>query len=190
MREAMNGHHLVLGQITDVITGEVLVDTHDERLRQGIARYLVTVKGFAPETVRPRQPLTVSAGGRRAGITVDFLVELDGLAVMVIHYGPGSLVTRHRPALAISRLLRGYQIPWVVVSNGLDAEILEGISGRKVGSGLTAIPDHEALRQQNFAVALRPVTPERAVVEARILFAYEVDGRCPCDNSVCTAITH
>ena len=30
----MDGHHLILGELTDLITGETLTDTHDERYRQ------------------------------------------------------------------------------------------------------------------------------------------------------------
>ena len=37
----MNGHHLILGELTDYITGETLKDTHDERYRQQIARRLI-----------------------------------------------------------------------------------------------------------------------------------------------------
>ena len=33
----MAGHHLILGELKDIITRETLEDTHDERLRQGIA---------------------------------------------------------------------------------------------------------------------------------------------------------
>jgi len=37
----MAGHHLILGELQDVITHETLQDTHDERLRQGIAAMMV-----------------------------------------------------------------------------------------------------------------------------------------------------
>jgi len=182
----MAGHHLILGRITDFITGQVLEDTHDERLRQGIARFLVTVKGYAREALLPRQLLTVNAAGRRARLVVDLLVETGGLTGMVVQYGPGSLVTRHRPALAISRLVRGYQIPCVVVTNGVEADILDGATGRETGSGLDAVPGPETLHRMVSGAKLRPVSPERALMEQRILYAYEVDGRCPCDDSICT----
>ena len=37
----MGGHHLILGKLTDFISGEILDDTLDERHRQKIARLLV-----------------------------------------------------------------------------------------------------------------------------------------------------
>jgi hypothetical protein len=45
--------------LSDFITGEKLADTHDERYRQKIARFLVQEKGYAREDVHPRNPLTV-----------------------------------------------------------------------------------------------------------------------------------
>ena len=42
----MNGHHLILGELTDTITRETLADTHDERQRQKLARLLVEKKGY------------------------------------------------------------------------------------------------------------------------------------------------
>jgi hypothetical protein len=42
----MTGHHLILGEVEDFITGQRLKDTHDERYRQKIARLLVAHKGY------------------------------------------------------------------------------------------------------------------------------------------------
>ena len=40
----MGNHHLILGELTDYLTGEPLTDTHDERLRQELAKWLVEKK--------------------------------------------------------------------------------------------------------------------------------------------------
>ena len=100
MEAMMTGHHLILGDLTDAITGELLEDSHDERYRQKIARILLSDKGFSRAAITPRIPLTVAAGNRRGRIRVDFLVAVDGRSAMIVKYGPGSLITRHRPALA------------------------------------------------------------------------------------------
>jgi hypothetical protein len=61
----MGNHHLVLGELIDFLTGEIRVDTHDERYRQKIARFLVSQKGFAKEQIESLRPLTVVAGENR-----------------------------------------------------------------------------------------------------------------------------
>ena len=122
----MNGHHLILGQLSDFITGRTLNDTHDERYRQKIARLLVERKGYLKNDIETRKDLLVEAGDKRAIVKIDFLINLSGRTCMIIKYGPGSLITRRRPALAAARLLAPYQIPVAVVTNGEDAEVLEG----------------------------------------------------------------
>jgi hypothetical protein len=181
----MDGHHLILGALDDFITGERLPDTHDERYRQKIARFLVNDKGYAITDIRPRNPLTVSAGSRKGRLWVDFLVTLDARAAMVIKYGPGSLVTRHRPTLAMSRLMAPYQILVAVVTNGESADVLDGGSGKLTASGIGRIPARDVLATRLATAEVIPISASRAEMEARIVYAYEIDGGCPCDDSVC-----
>jgi len=181
----MNGHHLVLGNLTDTITGETLADTHDERYRQALAHLLIDQKGYDKRNVTPRRPLTVRAGDCQAIIKIDFVVMVADRLAMVIKYGPGSIVTRHRTALAVSRLLAPYQIPVVVATNGEDADIIDGHTGQVVDHGLAHIPERSVLRERVETFSFPPISPERAVMESRVVYAYEVDGSCPCDDTIC-----
>ena len=182
----MNGHHLILGTLTDVITGEILKDTHDERYRQKLSRLLVEGKGYRKADVIPRCDLLVTAGdAKRALVKVDFKVSLSGRTCMIAKYGPGSLVTRQRPALAASRLLESYQIPIVVVTNGEGADILDGTTGKVMFSGLEKIPSRSELSRMTATAPFHGISAQRAEMESRILYAYEVDGCCPCDDSIC-----
>jgi len=181
----MDGHHLILGQLVDYITGETLNDTHDERYRQKLARLLITEKGYRKTDITPRSELLISAGPKRAIVKIDYAVSISGRIRMILKYGPGSLVTRQRSALAASRLLAGYQIPFVVVTNGEDAEILEGGSGKVVLRGLDSIPSMQELIRKTVAMRFEPILEARAEMESRIIYAFEVDGSCPCDDSIC-----
>ncbi len=181
----MHGHHLILGQVADFITGEILIETHDERYRQRIARLLVDQEGYSKEEIRPRKNLVITAGKKRAIIKIDFVISVAGLVGMIIKYGPGSLVTRQRPALAASRLLTGYLIPVVVVTNGEDANVLNGSHGKLMSVGLDSIPSRQKLLSIIDNHDLQPISKERAVLESRIVYTFEVDGACPCDNTIC-----
>lgn len=181
----MNGHHLILGEIDDFLTGERMTDTHDERYRQKIARFLVEDKGYARADIHPRLPLIVIAGDRKGRLWVDFTVVVDHRHAMVIKYAPGSLITRYRPALAIARLIAPYQIPVVVVTNGETADILDGASGRLRATGFERIPSREDLMEQLAEARFPPIASARAQMESRIVYAYEIDGGCPCDDTAC-----
>ena len=180
-----NGHHLILGELVDFITGETIRDTHDERYRQKLARLLVEHKGYLKKEIKPRCELRVSAGEKSAIIKIDFEINVSGKIGMIIKYGPGSLVTRQRPALAVSRLVAPYQVPIAVVTNGKDADILEGKTGEVVAQGLQSIPSKEDLIEKITATNLNLISAEQAEIESRIVYAYEVDGACPCDDTIC-----
>ncbi|MFZ0242527.1 MAG: type I restriction enzyme HsdR N-terminal domain-containing protein [Desulfobacterales bacterium] len=181
----MTGHHLILGELTDTITGEILADTLDERYRQNLARLLIEKKGYAKSEVHPRRSLTARAGRQSAVLTIDFVVTLGEQIGMIVKFGPGSITTRHRPALAAARLLAPYQIPVVVVTNGEDADVLDGASGRVIGRSLEDLPDRQRLQATIAAAEVTLVSAQRAEMESRILYAYEVDGACPCDETIC-----
>jgi hypothetical protein len=181
----MNGHHLILGQLTDYISGRILDDTLDERYRQRLGRLLVEEKGFAKSEITSRYELKFKVDHRCARLRVTYIVTLGRHIGMILHFGPGSLVTRHRPVLAMARLVTGYQVPVVVVTNGDQADVLEGGSGRRVTSGLEMIPDRDQLAAICDQWSWPSISKERANKEARILMAFEVDDRCPCDDSVC-----
>ena len=147
---------------------------------------LVNRKGYLKDDIEPRKDLLVQAGENKAIIKIDFLVNLSGKTCMIVKYGPGSIVTRRRPLLAASRILKPYQIPIAVVTNGEDAEILEGFSGNVISQGLETIPSKPQLieiasSKNNF----NEISPERAEMESRIVYCYEVDGSCPCDEDIC-----
>lgn len=184
----MNDHHLIMGQLVDFLTGRTLDDTHDERYRQKIAQLLVTAKGYDKAQIRSGRVIELRAGPKRARVAVAFMVAVDGRTAMLIHYGPGSLTTRHRPALALARLAAPYQIPVVVVTNGEQADILNGRTGATVARGLADIPSFRRLRRMLAGHQWTAVSERRAEMEARIAMAYEVDDRCPCDTDVCSWI--
>jgi hypothetical protein len=181
----MAGHHLILGKLVDFITGEILDDTLDERYRQKLAQILINEKGYLKDEIQPRFELLTRAGNNSAIIKVDYIITISGKVCMIVKYGPGSLVTRHRPALAASRLVVPYQVPFAVVTNGEDAETLEGSSGIVVASGLEEIFDRSTLYRQTQNANFANISKEQAEMASRIPNCYEIDDSCPCDDTIC-----
>jgi hypothetical protein len=181
----VNGHHLILGDLDDVITGEKIKDTLDERYRQKIAQLLINQKGYLKKDIAPRREMMVSAGDCKALLKMDFVINIAGRIGMIIKFGPGSIVTRRRPALAASRIIAPYQIPLAVVTNGEDAEILDGYSGSVISTGLETIPSKSTLQKRIANDPFSTIEKDRAKMESRIVYCFEVDGSCPCDEDVC-----
>jgi hypothetical protein len=181
----MSGHQLILGKLIDFITGETLKDTHDERYRQKIGRLLVNQKGYLKADIEPRNELLVEADAKKAILKIDFVVTLADRVCMVVKYGPGSLVTRRRAVLAVSRLIAPVQIPVAVITNGEDAEIMNGASGEIIAHGLDSIPAKPDLETIVASEAFMTISEKQAEMESRILYCYEVDDSCECDEDIC-----
>ena len=179
------GHHLILGELVDYITGETIEDTHDERYRQKLARLLVEHKGYLKKEIQPGRRLLITSANKKAVLKIDYTIKLEDKIFIIIKYGPGSLVTRHRPALAASRLVAPYQVPVVVVTNGEDADILEGKTGKIISMGLESIPEKVELIDKIANIYFDPISPKQAEMESKIIYAFEVDGSCMCDDSTC-----
>ncbi len=181
----MGGHHLIMGELTDLVTGQTLPDTHDERYRQRIARLLVEVKGYRREAIHPRFPIHLDVDARSARIRLDFVIKHQNRIALLVKYGPGSLITRHQVAYAAARLVAPHLVPFSIVTNGEDAHWLDNGDRNLENQGLAGIWDYRTLVEKLEARPAVRVTPWQAKMAARILMAYEVDGRCPCDDTVC-----
>ena len=178
-------HHLIYGMCTDFVSGQSIVDTDDERYRQKLARLLVEEKGYAKTDLEMRFKIETLFAKQFVVSTIDFIVRLKGKRFMVIRYGPGSLVTRERAAIAAARVLDpSYRIPFAVVTNGEDAELLDTLTTKVIKQGLEAIPDKKEASRLFADLEFAPfMEKDRRERELRILNAYDVEVCCagnPC----------
>ena len=180
------GHKRILGKTIDFITGREITDTDDERYRQKLARFLVEGKGFAKGDIEVKHKLEMTIDNKKILSMVDFVVKVEGKALMVIRYGPGSLVTRERPALASARILEQFPVPLTVVTNGEDAEILDTFTGEVIGTGIGSIPDKKTTIEQFNKMKLQHLSAKQLDVEKRILSAYDwLEHSLECDDDWC-----
>lgn len=180
----IKSHHLIYGTLIDYVTGQKIVDTDDERYRQKLCRLLVEEKGYWKKDLTVGTKIETMFSGNFVVSRIDIVVSINDRKMMVVRYGPGSLVTRERPALAAARVLDPkYIIPLTVVTNGEDSEVLDTLSGKVISRGMAAIPT----RQQTVELSAEPLSPgpgtDRREKELRILNAYDVEICCaggPC----------
>jgi hypothetical protein len=177
-----NPHHLVMGELIDFLSGKIMPDTHDERYRQKLARHLVNTLGYEKKDIQQNREVVIQTNGRTAKLCVDFLVFRAGQGIMMIKYNPGSLVTRRLSNLALSRIIFPYQVPVVVTTNGEDAEVINGASGKVTGTGLSAIPSSESRQINSLPDHFSSVGRDLFEKASKIAYACEIDGSCSMDN--------
>ncbi len=181
-----SGHHIVYGWLKDYLTGEELPDTDDERIRQELARHLVERLGYGREELEPRLLIVSCFNGNRVQSLIDLTVRLEGRRLFLLRYGPGSLVTREKAAVAAARILDPFhRIPLVVVTNGRDAELIETGKGRVLDCGMGSIPSRARaeglLREVVFEPYNKPQKREQAL---RILHVFDEEV-CGCPGGEC-----
>ncbi len=173
-------HHLIYGTLKDYITGEELTDTDDERIRQSLSRMMVEDKGYKRKNLQPRRKIESLFTSNFVTSTIELTVSRKNREFMIIRYGPGSLVSRERSAIAAARILNPeYRIPLAVVTNGRDAELLDTRSSKILAHGLESIPDYDAagelIEKLQF---LPPPTAIQKERELRILNAFDLERCC------------
>lgn len=172
---------MVYGTLRDFLTGVELPDTDDERYRQQLALFLVEKKGYNVGELQPRLAIETLFNGRFVRSVIEIVVCIAGRRVMIIRYGPGSLVTRERPAVAAARILDPrYRIPLAVVTNFRDAELLETRTGKVLNTGMDGIPGRNELAGMlDTTLEFEPFVDARSRErEARILNAFDVEVCC------------
>ncbi len=173
-------HHLVYGTLVDYLTGEELTDTDDERIRQQISVLMIEKLGYRREELIPRLFIETLFTRNFVRSVIDLTISLDGRQVMILRYGPGSLVSRERSALAAARVLNNeYIIPLAVVTNGSSSLLLDTATGKVLDESETAIPSREKL--QLMLPSLRFLPPQDAdkkAREKRILNAFDLERCC------------
>lgn len=173
-------HHLVYGSLQDYLTGEELTDTDDERLRQQMSRLMVDEKGYRKDDLVPRLFIDTLFTKSFVRSVIDLTVEIFGKQIMIIRYGPGSLVSRERAAIAAARVLNpDYQIPLAVVTNSRDAELIDTVTGKILGNGLESIPNR-VQAEKLFTNLTFPTRQQKQALERemRILNAFDVERCC------------
>lgn len=178
-------HHFIYGTCTDYLTGEIIVDTDDERCRQDLAKFLVEEKGYDKGDLEPRLCIETLYSGQFVSSTIDITVRVAGKRLMILRFAPGSIVTRERSAIAAARVLEpAYQIPLAVVTNCREAEVLDTYTGKVIRQGLDTIPDRKEAEELVSSLRFDPFDDEtKKDRERRILNAYDVEVCCaggPC----------
>lgn len=173
-------HHLIYGTLTDYLTGEQLTDTDDERIRQEMYKMIVEDKGYPRASLKPRLKIDTLFTQNFVTSTIDLTISLKLKPFMILRYGPGSLVTRERSAIAAARVLfPDHCVPLAVVTNGRDAELLDTRTGKILGYGLQSIPDRYNGEKMFDEISLFPsLQGSQRERELRILNAFDLERCC------------
>ncbi len=170
--------------LTDCLTGREIPFSNKDNIRQKALKFLLEEKGYSKEDFAIGTEIKFHVETRQVISAVDISVISGGITSMVWKCASGSLVSRERQILASARLLEEYIVPFAAITNGLDIEFLDAITGNIIGCGFSSIPSKEELLKNLSLFSLRPVNKKKLAIEQRILYTYDAIC-CPaaCDIS-------
>jgi len=125
--------------LTDFVTGKQVPNIGAEENRQQVEHFLVETKGYSKDDIEVDADLVFTIEEEEIRSNVDLVVRVQGKRFMVLRCVPGSLGSRQRETLAAARLLDAYQIPFSVVTDGRNAELLNTVTGEAIDQGMGAI---------------------------------------------------
>jgi hypothetical protein len=92
---------------------------------------------------------------------------------MVFKCAAGSVVSRERQIIATARLLEEYIIPYAVVTNGVNIELIDTLTEKVIGDGMASVPTCLELFEKSKDIALRPTNKKKLIHEQHVLYTYD-----------------
>ncbi len=172
--------------ITDYLSGQEIMDTTYEDLRQSLARMLVEVRKYPRECIQAKYPLVFSVNGESHSVALDLAVfSPDGEPLMALVFCPGEVGTFVRESVAAARIHLPSPFPLVIVTDSMELLLVETRTAEVIRQGFGAVPRWNELA----AMAQDHPCPlpgeDRLDKERRILAAYDALGG-PCCGGECT----
>ncbi len=150
----------------------------EERIKHKILCLLLEQKGYLRSDIIVDREFDVMDDNEIYKSSIDLLITLQGKAFMIIKCARGSLVSREREVLSCARIFESYTVPFSVVTNGHDVEIIDSINGKIIGYGLGAVPSRADALEYLQKIEFNRLPRDRAEKEKRIFLAFDAI-RCP-----------
>jgi hypothetical protein len=165
-------------RLTDCLTGKEIPFSNRDNIRQKTLRFLIDEKGYRREDICVDREIRYDIEGAEMVSPVDISIVIGSRTLMVWKCASGSTVSRQRQIIASARLLEDYLVPFAVVTNGRDLELLDTATEKVKGEGFGAIPTREELADIAEGFSPKPTNKRKIVNEQRVLYTYDAIA-CP-----------
>lgn len=171
--------------LVDYLSGTEILFSNRDNIRQKLVKTLVEEKGYRKEDISLDREIRFEIEGREVCSPVDISIGFGGKTFMVFKCASGSVVSRERQIIAAARLLEDYVVPFAVVTNGINIELLDTISEKVIGDSMKLIPSRQELLENSGDLTLKSAKKKKLVYEQRILYTYdEISCKIVSSNSL------
>ncbi len=173
------------GTLRDYLSGEELDETTYEEFRQVLAKILVEEHGYPKESLKAKIDLCFNIDGAEMCRMIDLVVsDTAGFPILLVMFCAGDVGSYEREAVCAGKLFQGGPVPYVVITDSMDAFLLDAISGKTLAHGMRSIPGYKDLLNMVADYKREPLPAERRTKIERIFYTYTgfLQGTC-CSES-------
>src|SRR4030043_781799 len=98
-------------------------------IKQKVFEFLIKEKQFKPEEIETNSEFKITLSDSEITVHIDFVVNLPSASFMVIQCSSSSLEAWERYVTSFARVIKDYQIPYAVVTDGENAQIIDVLAG-------------------------------------------------------------
>lgn len=172
-RESPEEHVSFPDTLIDYLSGREMPFSNRDNIRQKLVKTLVEEKGYQNGDISLDREISFELEGRSACSLVDLALGFGGKTLMVFKCAAGAVVSRERQIIATARLLEDYIIPYAVVTNGVDIELLDTFTEKVIGDGLASVPTRLELSEKSKDLILKPTNKKKLIYEQSVLYTYD-----------------
>ena len=171
--ESREEHASFPDTLIDYLSGREIPFSNRDNIRQKLVKTLVEEKGYQNGDISLDREIRFEMEGQQACSLVDLALGFGGKILMVFKCAAGSVVSRERQIIATARLLEDYIIPYAVVTNGVNIELLDTLTEKVIGDGIASVPTRLELSEKSRDLILKPTNKKKLIYEQSILYTYD-----------------
>ncbi|ADU62315.1 MAG: type I restriction enzyme HsdR N-terminal domain-containing protein [Pseudodesulfovibrio sp.] len=161
------------GTLRDYLSGEEIDETTFEEFRQALARLLVEEQGYPRERIRAKVKLTYCIDGEEYERPLDFVVyDEKDRPIFVVLFCAGNVGSFERETVCAARLVEGGPVPYALVTDTMNASLMDVRTGEVAATGMHAVPNWDALLEMVRKADVKPLTEEQRERQTRVFHTY------------------
>ncbi len=161
------------GTLRDYLSGDEIDETTFEEFRQLLARLLVEEKGYPKEQLKAKVPLTYCVDGEDFERPLDYVVyDEKDKPIFVIIFCAGDVGTFERETVCAGRLVDGGPVPFALVTDTMNASLLDVRTGELVARSMAAVPSWDDLLAMVEKAEIKPLTDKQREMQTRVFHTY------------------
>jgi len=147
-------------------------------IKQKVFEFLIKEKQFKTEDIETDPEFKITLSDSEITVHTDFLVNLSSASFILILCRPTAIESWERYIISFAKVIKDYQIPYAVVTDGEDAIIIDVLTGRLIGKSLKELFNREEALNKMKDFKKIPCPANRLEKEKRIVYAFE-GIKCP-----------